>query len=115
MISTSQYYDAYETQMAHDGEGKELKRANRVEDPEEEGEWLDWKTSYFIHSSVLGNIVSEATETGRKRSTYVYGAGSIVAQQTWNGTMENVSWRYTDASGLSSRGAGKPEELDALG
>ncbi len=118
----------YETLRYVDGAGNEAKRSQRAwdEPDDEEGEWEDWKTRYFIYSSVLGQNVSEASETGKKRRTYVIASGSTIARQGIDegGTTETVGWEHRDPSGLSTRttyasGGGTEvfasSELDALG
>lgn len=116
MIKTDRY-QYYETLISKSGDGSEAKRSNRVWNTSTIN-WNAWETSYFIHSSVLGQIVSETTATGKKKFTYVVGAGTVVARQAVDAqSNETVAWHYRDASGLSSRGAigFKNEELDALG
>ena len=115
MERTWRYYNAYETLLNQDGAGAEAKRSQRTWDTEMT-QWKPWETVYFINSSVLGRTVSEATKTGKKKFTYVIGAGgSNLARQAVSTTdVETVEWQITDASGLSSRGFNN-EELDALG
>jgi hypothetical protein len=102
MVSTSKT-DAYQTTRASDGVGRETKRSNRVWDEEEE-EWKDWKTTYLIPSSLLGKIVSEADDTGKKRRTMVIAAGAEIARQSYNGDQDEiVGFIHRDAAGLSGR------------
>ena len=117
--------NSYEMTIAHDGLGREGKRSQRLWDPAEEV-WKDPEVNYFIYSSVLGLTLSEAGETGKKKRTFVYAAGTIMARQFINDEEEErVSWEFSDASGQSIRmisSDGTPwgaddggGELDALG
>jgi hypothetical protein len=59
------------------------------------------QTNYFIHSSVLGKVVSEADETGRKLKTFVPANGVTLAQQQviyYQGTTERLTFVHQDAS-----------------
>lgn len=117
MIETERYYNKYETLLYHTGDGGQAKRSQRTYDTDLE-EWEDWETAYFIRSSVLNRVVSEATATGKKKYTYVVGGGASVARQYVDGSNnEYVNWELTDPSGYSSRGVTgyKQEELDGLG
>jgi hypothetical protein len=114
----------YETTLAFDGDGQEVKRSNRIWNTTTNN-WNEWETSYFVNSSVLGRMVSHTTATGKKKFTYVVGAGTVVARQgVDDANAEHVSWQHRDPSGLSSRStpAGtttfanfSPEERDGLG
>lgn len=104
----------YEMAFSRTGEGSELKRSQRTWDEEEE-EWSPWKTTYMINSSVLGRTISETTETGKKKNTYVlYGASAVARQSLSESSVEGVAWQYSDAVGTSSRGF-DTRESDALG
>lgn len=123
MIWTSR--DAnYETAISHDGAGRETKRSQRTWEVEgENADWGEWKASYFIQSSVLGRIVTEADSTGKKKVTYVVSGAEVARQQYDEEEDEVVVWTKTDASGISTRTLNGPltfggylsEELDALG
>jgi hypothetical protein len=59
------------------------------------------QTNYFIHSSVLGKLVSEADDTGRKLKTFVPANGVTLAQQQviyYQGTTERLTFVHQDAS-----------------
>jgi hypothetical protein len=116
-------YVVYETLLDHDGDGVEAKRSHRNWDEEDSG-WEAWKTNYFVFSRVLGKTVTEVSDTGKKKVTYVIDGGGTIAKQVIGLTnQEGVAWKHTDASGLSSRSStitSNPagflaEELDALG
>lgn len=118
MVSTSKA-ERYEATLASDGIGRETKRSTRGWDSQA-SQWKAWETSYFVYSTVLGQMVSEVNATGKKKGTYVIAAGAVIAKQFYHtdGTTEYVGWKHTDPSGLSTRalGGGMPdEELDALG
>ena len=115
-------YTAYETYLYHDGDERERKRTQRTWDPEL-SQWEDWEINYSVGSSVLGGIVTEVGATGKKKRTYVFWDGVVIARQSVNSSnQEGIGWKYTEASGLGTRsdatGAGgwfTSEELDALG
>jgi hypothetical protein len=113
----------YETTIDHDGLGKEAKRAQRTWDGEE-NQWNEWETYYFVYSTPLGQIITETTDTGKKKATYVVGAGTLIAKQGIDDEdEEHVAWRHRDASGLSAWSSGfgpgagtmPREELDGMG
>ena len=59
------------------------------------------QTNYYIHSSILGKLVSEADETGRKLKTFVSANGVTLAQQQviyFQGTTERLTFVHQDAS-----------------
>ncbi len=119
-----------EIERFYSGEGREVKRKEKTFYNDD---WVIKPTKYFIRSSVLGGeVVSEVDATGRKRKTFVRGAGVVLAWQTVsyynNTTTEYVNFEHRDASGMSyrstqsngidiySEGAeGSPAELDPLG
>lgn len=114
MEKTWRYYNAFETMMYQDGDGREVKRSQRTWDTQTNN-WSDWDHVYFVNSTVLGRTISETTKTGKKRYTYVVAGGTTVARQELSATyVETVTWQFTDASGFSSRGFNN-EELDGLG
>jgi len=111
---TWNYYAGNETLFGRDGYGGELWRSQRIYDHEEE-EWGETTKSYFINSSVLGQTVSETTETGKKKYTYVIAGNTAVARQVLSDTnVEGVAWQHNDPTGISSRGFNN-RESDALG
>ena len=62
------------------------------------------KTSYFIRSSVLSKVVSEADGTGKKVKTFVPANGTTLAEQhiaTYPTTTEVLTFLHQDASGAS--------------
>ncbi|MGQ0541957.1 MAG: RHS repeat domain-containing protein, partial [Blastocatellia bacterium] len=126
MISTAKE-ESYETVLSADGLGRETKRSNRTWDEVEE-EWTDWESTYFVHSSVLGRLLTEVDDTGKKRRAFVIAGGSEIARQAFNDEDEEVvSFIHRDAAGLSGRatqGGTEPlfntnaylaEERDGLG
>ncbi|MGE3466579.1 MAG: hypothetical protein AB7J13_06565 [Pyrinomonadaceae bacterium] len=123
MVATSRS-EYHETTIASDGDGRELKRANRVWNTTSSN-WDAWETTYQVRSSILGRAVTETTATGKKKFTYVIAGGTVVARQGVDASSgEHVSWQHRDASGLSTRSVEasgtsfarfSPEERDALG
>ena len=106
--------EAYETKLHQDGDGVETKREQRTWDTNASN-WKPWEWVYFINSTVLGQVVSEATKTGKKKYTYVIANGATLAQQAVDtANNESVTWQFQDASGYSARGF-NAKELDALG
>jgi hypothetical protein len=94
----------YETTLARDGNGREAKRSQRTYDSGT-ATWGAWESRYFIYSSVLGQNLTEADTTGKKRRTYVIAGGATIARQGIDEgtTTEHVGWEHSDASGLSTR------------
>jgi hypothetical protein len=79
-----------------DGDGRLVKRVRNFgsTDPAPQ-------TNYYIHSTVLGKLVSEADETGRKLKTFVPANGVTLAQQQviyYQGTTERLTFVHQDAS-----------------
>lgn len=73
---------------------------------------------------MFGRIVTETSETGKKRKTYILSGGGVIARQGFNEgtTTENVAWEYSDPSGFTVRNSGassgethSTEGRDALG
>src|SRR5690606_10747417 len=125
MTRNDTYYS--NTSLYADGNGNEIRRSQTLWDAVEE-EWGEPEKRYLIHSSVLGRIISEATETGKKYRTFVVANGTTLARQAVDhddNEAELVGIEYRDASGLSARSPGggplnpSPvgirEELDGLG
>jgi hypothetical protein len=91
----------YETLLSSDGAGGEIKRSQRTYDSVH-STWGSWESRYYIRSSVLGSVVSEADTTGKKLVSYVL-SGGIIARQGKTGSTEYVGWEHRDAAGLSAR------------
>ena len=92
-----------ETLRYFDGTGQELKSTARNLTNGE------IKAKYYLRSSVVGAIISEANETGRKTKTSIYAAGATLARQivgydtSGNPTQQEVEYDQWDASGMSYR------------
>lgn len=115
----------YDLVFAHDGNGREVKRTEKVWDSEEM-DWSEPETVYYIRSSVLGGkILTEVASTGAKAKTYIYAGNEVLAEQNVNiedNSSQSVAWEHWDASGVA-RVRTKPdgstyiggEEIDPLG
>ncbi|MCO6511726.1 MAG: DUF4157 domain-containing protein [Aridibacter famidurans] len=83
-----------------DGDGREIKRINKVYDFVEE-DYLDPDIAYYVRSTVLGGqIITEVDDTGAKAQTFVWAGGTIVARQLMLGEdhdEETVVWDYKGA------------------
>jgi hypothetical protein len=117
----------YETNRYFDGVGTEGKRSLRDWSVPDDtgGSWNSWSNRYFIYSTVLRTVLTEADDTGKKRRTYVIGQAGEIARQGVDGTTQTVGWQSTDPSGYSTRTtynslsgsaeADNTNELDAFG
>jgi len=115
----------YDLMFAHDGNGQEVKRTEKVWDTEEM-DWSEPETVYYIRSSALGGkILTEVASTGAKAKTYIYAGNEVLAEQNVNiedNSSQSVAWEHWDASGVA-RVRTKPdgstyiggEEIDPLG
>lgn len=69
---------------------------------------------YFVTSSVLGRVVTELDQSGKKSRTFVYNGGQVLAWQEKDGSRETVAWEHRDLSNASATGAAAAE-LDPFG
>jgi hypothetical protein len=119
-ISTFGDGETYETDQQLDGEGRRIKSVQRRYDQETE-QWATEKTTYYIHSSVIGQVISEVSEEGAKERSFVFSGGSVLAVQSVDGSIQSVSWKHYDPSNASYRStnsSGTPfemAEMDPLG
>jgi len=106
----SSFGDAYPymTDQHFDGDGRRLKTLQRSYNPNTH-QWTTEKVTYYIHSSVLGELISEVSAQGAKERSFVISGGNAIAIQSAGPTFQAVSWQYYDASGASYR------SLDAQG
>ena len=111
----------YMTDQVMDGDGRRVKAVQGHYD-DQTGQWITDSQTYYLHSTVLGQPLTELTGAGEKQTTYVYANGSLLARQSFLGTSEWVTWEHRDPEGASVRvtdaagqEAGLPGELDPLG
>jgi len=109
------------TDQTMDGDGRRVKSVQRHYD-EATDQWVTDSTTYYVNSSVLGNLLTEITAAGTKQQTYVYANGAVLAEQTNFGGSASVTWEHRDPGGASVRvtdaaaqPAGLSGELDVLG
>jgi hypothetical protein len=118
-ISTFGDGDPYETDQQFDGDGRRLKSTLRSFDPNT-SQWSTEKVTYYVHSSVIGEMVSEVSAQGAKERSFVFAGGKVMAIQTTSGG-QFVSWEHYDAGNASYRptnsqgGSGLGGEMDPLG
>ena len=63
-------------------------------------------TDYYIRSTVLNKVISEADAAGKKLKTFVPANGTTLATQaiyTYNGTTEVLTFNHTDASATAAQ------------
>lgn len=94
--------DPYATDQQFDGDGKRLKSVQRRFDPNT-NQWTTDKVTYYIHSSVIGEVVSEVSAQGAKERGFVFAENNVLAVQSVVGPSQSVSWQHYDASGSSYR------------
>ena len=110
---TDYYYDAAgkiysfgansdKTDQAFDGDGHRLKATVQSLDPET-NQWTEEQVTYYIHSSVLGEVISEIGVTGAKERTFVHAPGNVLAIQYAAGGSPTVYWQHYEPSGGSYR------------
>jgi hypothetical protein len=90
-----------DTTVTYDGNGRKAKSV------EIDNSVPSTTTIYSVRSSLLGGqVITELTDQGNKKRTFVYAGGSVLATQ-WapgNGVQgENVEWEHRDPSGASFR------------
>jgi hypothetical protein len=59
--------------------------------------------TYYVHSTVLGSVLSQVSATGSKERIFVIAVEGILAIQSVSGSTQSVSWEHYDASGGSYR------------
>ena len=115
--------------LSRDGDGKKVKSVEAVWNPETESDITT--TSYFIHSTVLGRVLTEnvysddpdITVPDFFSRTFVYGgSGGVIAyQMSFGSGSGEVWWAYRDPSNASYRTStntsqpGEQQELDPTG
>lgn len=103
LVKINQIDANVETMRFFDGTGEEVKSTAR---DLASGEI---RVKYYLRSTVVGEIISEANETGKKLKTSIYAAGATLARQiiaydaTGNPTQQEVEFDQWDASGMSYR------------
>jgi hypothetical protein len=119
-ISTFGDADSYETDQQLDGNGQRIKSVQRRHDANT-NQWITEKVRYYIHSSVIGQVVSEVSAQGAKERSFVFGGGNVIAIQSVGDSSQFVAWRHYDASGASFRSTNSSgesfdaAEMDPLG
>jgi hypothetical protein len=92
----------YESEKSADGDGHEIKRRNRRRvKVNNNWVWRDWSAHYTIYSTVLDKFMTEAGSDGKKRLTYVYANGAVLAEQAQSSAEQVVGWIQADASGAT--------------
>ena len=112
--------DPYTTDQQFDGDGKRVKSVQRSFDPNT-NQWTTDKVTYYIPSSVIGEVVSEVSAQGAKERSFVFADNNVLAVQSVQGGSQYVSWQHYDASGSSYRSTGaagtfaETGEMDHMG
>lgn len=112
--------DPYMTDQQLDGDGRRIKSLQRILDPNT-NQWTTEKVTYYIHSSVLGQVVSEVSAQGVKERSFVFAGSNVIAVQSVFGSSQAVGWKHDDSSGGSYRatnsvgGLSEWAERDPLG
>jgi len=94
--------DPFSTDQQLDGDGERIKTVLRKFNFDT-NQWTTQKTTYYVRSSVLDQVISEVGATGVKERTYVFAGGNLLAVQTSTPTTQSVNWEHNDASGASQR------------
>ena len=94
--------DPFTTDQQLDGDGERIKTVLRKFNFDT-NQWTTQKTTYYIRSSVLDQVISEVSATGVKEHSYVFAGGNLLAVQTSSPTFQSVNWEHNDASGASNR------------
>lgn len=118
-VSTFGDGDPYETDQQLDGDGRRIKSVQRRYDLQT-NQWVTEKITYYIHSSVIGEPISEVSAAGAKERSFVFAGAEVMAIQSAIGG-QFVSWQHYDASNASYRGTNSlgqtnvPGEMDPFG
>ena len=107
------------TNLAYDGDGRQVKSAETVYDPQTETETTT--TKYYVRSTVLGGkVLTEIEPESGYTRTFVYAGDAVVAtQESWGSPF--VSWEHRDPSNATYRTTmvgtqpGDHAELDPMG
>ena len=107
------------TNLAYDGDGRQVKSAETVYDPQTETETTT--TKYYVRSTVLGGkVLTEIEPESGYTRTFVYAGDAVVAtQESWGSPF--VSWEHRDPSNATYRTTmvgtqpGDHAELDPVG
>jgi YD repeat-containing protein len=93
----------------YDGDGQAVRRV--------ETESGTTSITYYLRSSVLGNVISELNAQGVKLKTYVYLGSQVLARQESNWIVWQHSNPITGSRGISNRdgGYGLEAEPDPMG
>jgi YD repeat-containing protein len=92
----------FKTDQQFDGDGRSIKSLQRHLD-ENTPNWITDKITYYINSSVIGQVVSEITPQGAKERTFVHADGGLFAVQYVSVAGQSVQWEHYDTSGASYR------------
>ena len=83
-----------------DGDGKLVKRVDtKVSQqvyPPNQPPYTIQEIEYFVHSSVLGKVLTELDGQGAKKVTKVYTGEAVLAEQRVSGSSSEVHWRHED-------------------
>src|SRR5919106_4002107 len=90
------------TDQQFDGDGRSIKSVQRKLNPNT-NQWTTEKVTHYIHSSVLGQVVTEISAQGTKERTFVHADGGLLAVQSVASNSQTVQWEHYDASGASYR------------
>jgi hypothetical protein len=119
-ISSFGFGDPYATDQEFDGNGRKSKTVLRSYD-ESTDQWTTESETYFVHSTVLGSVLTEVNTLGAKERSFVFAGGRVMAIQYVGGGQQSVNWEYYDASRASHRVANAQGsnmgggELDPMG
>jgi YD repeat-containing protein len=95
--------DPYKTEQRLDGDRQRIKSTLKSYDPNA-NRWTTEKETYYIHSSVLGEVISEVSAQGAKERSFVFAGGKVMAIQDAVGG-QFVMWQHYDASSATYRGS----------
>jgi YD repeat-containing protein len=118
-ISTFGEPNVYMTDQQLDGDGRRVKALQRSYNLNT-NQWTTEKITYYIYSSVIGQLVSEVSAQGAKERSFVYAGSEVMAIQTTAGG-QFVEWQHYDPSRGSHRSTGTQgsvgeiAEMDPMG
>jgi hypothetical protein len=110
--------------QSFDGDGQTVKKIETDTTIDDGGTPISGtSTTFFIRSSLSGNVIVETDQSGQKRRGFVYAGQTVLAWQQQLGATQSVEWEHRDPSDASFRmtdGAGTVDsahagELDPLG
>jgi YD repeat-containing protein len=118
-ISSFDDGDQFKTDQVLDADGNRVRSEQKTLDPNT-NQWVSTEIKYYIHSTVLGQVLTEVSDQGAKQRTFVYAGGKILAIQVIDQNQE-VVWEHYDASDGSYRetdiqgNAAVSAEMDSMG